>query len=491
MNYRRAHHFWRGFCCKFAMIRTSLPLLIVFFSLISADLYSQGLKIKKGVVVDSLKINDSIPETYALFLPQVFELKGKWPLLAVFNMKGQGKQEVRRYIEAANRFGYVVAASNNVHDSLSLSENMLRAKRMMDHLLNFMPLHKSRIYTAGFGRGGRFANLVPVFLKDVEGTLSVNAAIANIELLNAKNPFYFVAVVDKANFSYSTILKDEKLLNSLKFPNSILVGEVSGAHSSEKIAQAVAYFELLDMAKGNKPKDSVLIEELLHSDMLHIEELLAQKEYLLANRAMAETISAFRSLGNMDSLREQKKELKRSKLFRSQKREEEAAFFKETLLREDFAYYLEEDVLTYNFNNLGWWNHQESQLDKYINGATAAERHMGHRLKGYLNALIADNIDLVNSQKVVDEEALVFLYMLKTIARPKDFANYLKVASIASKNEDFGTALFYLEEAMKNGLTSKEDLYNIPHTALLRITPEFNALIKKYLSGPRYEIKDE
>ena len=116
---------------------------------------------------------------------------------------------------------------------------------------------------------------------------------------------------------------------------------------------------------------------------------------------------------------------------------------------------------------------------------------MGSRLSGFVVALIEDNIDVVKSQKTIDEEALVFLYMLKTILLPQEFKNYLKVASIAAKNEDFGTALFYLEEALKNGFKSREELYSIPNTALLRITPEFNALIEKYFSEARYKIKDE
>lgn len=483
--------FWRGFCCIFFMTRTLAPLTLILVCLVSIGIHSQELKIKKGVIVDSLRIHDSIPETYALFLPKNFELKGKWPLLAVTSMGGKAKQEMVKFVLAANRIGYVVAAPNAIHDSLSLSENMLRTKRMMDHLINLLPLSKSRVYTAGFEDSGRFANLVPIFIKDVEGTLSVNAAIANIELLNGKNPFQFVGLVDKKNYNYPLLLKDEKMLNALKFPNSILVGKASTEDVSRRIFQSLAYFQLVAMSKGNAAKDSVLIEELYQTDIAHINQLTAKGEYLLANRAMAETLNAYRTLRNTDSLREQKKDLKRNKGFRTQKREEEAALFKESLLREDFAYFLEEDVLTYNFNNLGWWNYQKTQIDKYINGTSQAEKQMGHRLSGYVNALIADNIDLVNSQKVVDEEALVFLYMLKTIIIPKDFDNYLKVASIASKNEDFGTAIFYLEEALKKGFKSKEELYTIPNTALLRITPEFNELVKKYFEEARYKIKDE
>ncbi|UOY05534.1 alpha/beta hydrolase [Muricauda sp. SCSIO 64092] len=463
---------------------TTLSLIFLSFST-----YSQGLRIKKGTIIDSLAVvGDSIPETFSLYLPNKFELNKKWPLLMVFDMEGRGKDGISKFVGVADSLGYVVAAPNSIRDSVPISENMQRTKRVVDYLLELLPVNKSRIYTAGFESGGRFANLVPIFFREIVGTVSINAAIANTELLNAKNPFHFIGVVDKTNFNYPTILRDEKVLNGLKFPNHILVGDsLSNNTTGKRLAQALSYFELLAMARGNTVKDSGFIEAFYQSDLGHIKELLDKNEFFLANRAMAETQNIFRTLRDTDSLREMKKNLKRTKGFRIQKRELETTLFKETLLREDFAYYLEEDVLTYNFNNLGWWNFQMERINKFINGSNAAERKMGYRLVGYVNALVEDNIYLVKSQKIVDEEALVLLFMLKTIAEPNNFDNYLKVASIASKNEDFGTALFYLEEALKKGFNSKEQLYNIPNTALLRITPEFNALVKKYLDNARYK----
>jgi hypothetical protein len=47
-----------------------------------------------------------------------------------------------------------------------------------------------------------------------------------------------------------------------------------------------------------------------------------------------------------------------------------------------------------------------------------------------------------------------------------------------------------LEELLKNGFKDKTALYSLEHTALLRITPEFNELVAKYLKEPRYEIMD-
>ena len=116
---------------------------------------------------------------------------------------------------------------------------------------------------------------------------------------------------------------------------------------------------------------------------------------------------------------------------------------------------------------------------------------MGRRLKSYLNALIADNIDLVKLGNPVDEEALKFLWMMNTITDAKNPTPYLKVISNSAKVEDYGTALFYLEELLKTGYSDKSELYSLEHTAILRISPEFNKIVAKYLKDARYEVIEE
>ena len=116
---------------------------------------------------------------------------------------------------------------------------------------------------------------------------------------------------------------------------------------------------------------------------------------------------------------------------------------------------------------------------------------MGKRLRGYVNALIEDDVEILESEKQVDEEALSFLWMLKTITNPKDYIYYLKVISNSAKNEDFGTALFYVGELLENGYTDRAELYALEHTGLLRITPEFNEIVAKYLKEARYDIIEE
>lgn len=131
------------------------------------------------------------------------------------------------------------------------------------------------------------------------------------------------------------------------------------------------------------------------------------------------------------------------------------------------------------------------ELKKYDNSKIKEEQQMGKRLSGFLNALVEDNIDILTTQSPTDEVAMSFLYMVKTVIVPTDYPSYLKIVSSSAKNGDYGTALFYLEELLKNGYTNKKELYNLPHTALLRIMPEFNEVVAKYLKEARYEYVEE
>ncbi|MDT0608188.1 alpha/beta hydrolase [Croceitalea rosinachiae] len=450
------------------------------------------MRLQKGIVIDSVIVQDSINETFSLYLPKSFEMKGKWPALFVFDMEGKGVQTMAMFKDSAEKHGYILASPNNVHDSLTVSQNMVSTKLVMRQVTAMFPTNNSRIYTGGFDDGARFANLVPIFIKEVQGVLSIGASLVNTELLSAKSPFHFLGVVGNEDFNFTTLLEDEKVLNRLKFPNNLLFYE-GGTEwpPSNYIDKALTLFDLSAISRGNTAIDSIFVQSNFNKEVHEIKALLRAKRLLLAERAMAEIISSNRTLINTDSLKDAQKDLKKDKLYRSLKRNQSAKLFKENLLREDFAYYLEEDVLTYNYNNLGWWNYQMTQIDNYISGDSRLEREMGKRLYGYVNALVEDNIDLLKVGQVLDEEALTLLLMLKTITAPDEFENYLNVVSIAAKNGDNGTALYYLEEVLKKGFKDKERIYSIEHSTLLRITPEFNKLVKKYLNDARYQIKDE
>jgi hypothetical protein len=463
-----------------------LALLLWVFSQAAP---AQQLTIRKGMIMDSIITGDTIPETFSLYLPSSYNDSIKWPVLLVFDLEDRAKQTVAMFVKAAEAEGYILAASNHVNDSLSISDNILVTSRLLRSITSLFPIDNKRNYTAGKASGAQMATLVPSFIEEVSGVISIGSDIPNTEILNDKRPFYFLGIVGKGDFNYTGMQNSRDLLNRKRHPNTIIVFDGGEEWPDPSYLElALNLLTLRAMKTGRVQRNAILVRKGYGQMLSHVEGLLDKKRLFSAYGQLEEMEQVFNDMLPGDTLEQQLKALKRDPLYRSQKRNETGVLLKEDLVREDYRYYLEEDIITYNFNNLGWWNYQMEELEKFRKSGKLAEQYMGQRLSGYLNAMIEDQITLLMQHSVIDEEALLFLYMLKTITAPEEYSYYLSIISLSSRYEDYGTALFYLEELLKNGYENQAELYSLEHTALLRITPEYNAVIGKYLNDARYDV---
>jgi len=464
-------------------------ILLLTFVLTSTAIFSQELRLLRGAISENIIVNDTVNETYSLYLPTNFEVNKVWPVAFVMDLKGKGKAAMSMLVNAAEQEGYVLASSDNMSDSLSISENVLIANRMFNSVFSTIPTEKNRAYTVGFGSGAMFASILPTFIGKLDGVISIGAAIGNVEILNPKKPFQFVGLVNRSDYNFTEMNNSKDLLNKLKFPNELIVFDGERLlPESDLIVNAFRMLTLTSMAKGHIVKNDSLVTSSYNRFLTLANNHLTDQKPLLARYQLLDMEKIFNPFMELDSLKATQKTLKRSTVYRQANRSQNSYFLKESFTKEDYSYYLEEDVISYNYANLGWWNFQMQELDKLDKSANLYERQMSSRLRGYINALVSDNIDFVSAQENVDFEALNLLYMMKTITSPKGFDAYLKVISISSRMEDYGTALFYLEELLKNGYTDKNSLYSLEHTALFRIMPEFNEMVEKYLKSARYDV---
>ncbi|TLP80452.1 alpha/beta hydrolase [Maribacter sp. ACAM166] len=467
-------------------------IILVALLITSSAVFSQEIRLLKGAITENLVVNDSLQETYSIYLPTSFELSKSWPVVFVFDMNGNAKASISMLLNAAENEGYILASSNNLNDTLSITQNVLVANRMFNAVINTIPIAKKRTYTAGFGNGARFASILPTFVKEIEGVISIGASVGNVDILNIKQSFQFIGIVNRSDYNFTEMLQVRKILDKLKFPNQLFVfdGE-QGLPDVKTISTAMRILTLSGMAKGNVVRDDTLIANTYDQLMIEANSFLSNKKPILATYLLSDIERVFSPFIDLDSLKTSQKYLRRSSSYKQANRIQNSYFLKESFAKEDYSYYLEEDILTYNFANLGWWNYQMKELDKLDKSAVLFERQTASRLRGYINALIADNVDFIAAAEELDLEALNLLYMIKTITTPNEYFSYLKIISNSAKMEDYGTALFYLEELLKNGYDNKKELYTLEHTALLRITPEFNELVEKYLKEARYDIIEQ
>lgn len=323
------------------------------------------------------------------------------------------------------------------------------------------------------------AGLVPIFINGISGVLSCGSAFPNSELLSTTNRFHYIGIVGNEGYNYTDMIESRRIMNTLRYTNQLYV--FKGGHhwpSTDLLARALSHFTIAAMGKKLIGKDENLIKSAYSKDLTAYETLKNSGAFLPAERHLNDMLMIYRPHRSIDTLRALRKSLRKNKQFKNQQRLNTNYRFRESLLKEDYAYYLEEDVLTYNYNNLGWWAFQMKKLKTYLESPISEEQRMGKRLLGYTNALVEDQ--MIVSQAEGDPEAVLLLWMVKTITDPQDYSYYLKIIQETSLKEDFGTALFYLEEALKNGFTALDTLTELEYTGLLRIMPEYRELLSKY-----------
>lgn len=471
-------------------MKKSYFLFLVMFYALTAQ--AQELRLKKGIINENLPLPDTIGQDLSIYLPPDFDPSAQWPLLFVCDFSGDTNRALRYFQGAADSNGYILAATRKLVDSTQLTDGVLRFARSLEYLHGILPLDGDRLYAAGIGKGGEFAGLMPNLVRAVSGVLTAGSGPPNTELLNAREPFAYVALLSRSDYRYPNMRFAEEQLNRKRLDHHQLYYNGTGGLPDEDLLDlGMATLTLLAIKAGEIPRDSVLVRQTLKGYRTRSDVMRQQGDVLVAYNMLEQAIDLFDDLADTGDLKDALRSLRRTSTYRSRKREAANLALKEEILRQDYAYYLEEDVLNFNLDNLGWWRHQLETIAKYKGSGSPEEQRLGLRLEGYLRALAEDYIRIARtSGKQPDDDALVLLHMLKTLIDPEVPDNYLTVISLASKYDDFGTALFYLEELLKTGYADRQKLYDLEHTALLRISPEFNVLVEKYLEEARYEVPE-
>ncbi len=452
---------------------------------------AQDIRLKKGVINRNLPLTDSIGQNLEIFLPSYYDSSRKWPVLFICDITHNVSPAMRLLQGAAETNGYVLASTRALADSIPLTTNVMQISGSLDLLAAFVPMNTDRLYVAGFGDAGEFAALMPNLMTAVDGVLEVDAAPPNQELISNRKDYDYVSLLSRAEAAYLSMLDFEDQLGRKGISNHVLYYNGDrDLPSPELLNRGLQTLTVLAMRSGREVMDTTFIREVSEAYLQDAYRLRAQGNAWLAYDRLEEASDLFDDTEQEGIIKDALREIRRTGAYSSQRREAANLRLREEIMRDDYLYYLEEDLISFNLENLGWWRFQMENIKKFQASGKREEKLMGLRLESYVTDLADFFIRGARSSEMPDDDALVFLYMLKTIIVPQEAENYLEVISLTSKYSDFGTALFYLEELLKTGYSDKERLYDLEHTALLRITPEFNALVEKYLKEARYEIPE-
>ncbi|MFD2565293.1 hypothetical protein [Aquimarina rubra] len=460
---------------------------ILFFALVCSITYSYSqstLTLKKGIVIDSLTVPSS-KGVYSLYLPKSFDLNKGWPILFGFDNNGDMSSLTHLFSKSAEEFGYIIAVSN-YGEKLSVNDKTNYIALFMKHIVSLFPIKNKRMYVFGVGKDAPLNTSLPILYKQINGVIAIGDGYNYNLKLNRNKNFSYVGIVGEQSFRYRNFLDTKKYLNKKGISSEVYIYEGNKKLPSERIiAKALPYFTLEAMAKGNVPKDSIWIRNIYEKDLEEARMLKENGKYLYAYDQLTQMRDRYRLFREEDTLKEEQKEIRKINAYKKEKRQRTKYQNQEIFLRQTFALSLDEDVELSQYDNLGWWQYRMTELDKLQKSKEKYAVDMAVRIKGFLKHMILEyKKELAKESREIDRKIL--LNILNTIVDKNDFEAYRKIISLSVLDRDNGTALFYLEKMLQNGFKDLEALYTIEGTLSLRISKEYNNIIKKYLGKSKY-----
>lgn len=454
---------------------------LLFLLFLTAQVSAQSYSVKKGMVTDSIRVSDTIQESFSVYLPTQYTEQQKWPLLLILDPEGRGRTAAQLFRNAAERQGYILASSNDMDKEKDLVENVKSGVRLLSAVSGMFSIDSRQVATAGSMEASYVASSMPMLYKGLLGGIVVGNQWIYSQHVGEVKDFLFVGMVGDEHMS-----APDRTLAGLRGAD-IQVYTYPGNGdwpSSRMVESALASLTLRAMKKGVRGKDPALVEELYVQDLALVNAMISKEQLMEAFNFLNLMEKKYKDLLPLSEVEDKLKQLDRSRNFQEQKKELEKVLKKEQRLARDFTFYMEEDIRTENFENLGWWNYQKIQLDSLVKKG-GAEAKMATRMQSRISVLADMHREILKDNHASLEKKLL-VNMIHTIFEPTNFKAYKNIISLSAEDDDFATALFYLEEMLKHGYKDMEKLYEIEGTLGLRLTPEYNMLIEKYLGSSRF-----
>ena len=218
-----------------------------------------------GKLVEHVSCPADPSQTFSLYLPSPYVTTRRWPLLLVFDPGGRGARAAEVFREAAERYGWIVAASENARNGPW--EPTLRAvNAMWPALLGGYAVDERRVYTAGHSGGASVAWIVAQQTGQIAGVIA--SGQPNNGADRGKAQFAWFGAAGHADFNFLEVKSiDEQLAKS---GATRRVEFFDGGHQwppADLTLRALGWMEVVAMKEGRRPRDVAFASSILAEDM--------------------------------------------------------------------------------------------------------------------------------------------------------------------------------------------------------------------------------
>ena len=433
-------------------------LVYWFFLMVAIYSSAQGPDIRKGVLLDSIPVQQTEGENYALYIPDRANLDSLSSIVFIFDPAGRGKLGIKPFIEAADKYVLILVCSNNNRNT-AYAENYNIADRLFKDVFSRFAIDPKRIYAAGFSGGSRLASSIGMLSGAFKAVVGCGAAFSGstVDMPFADDHFYYAGLVGNQDMNYQEMVKAGQWLDQIRMRNRIFTYD--GHHTwpaPEQITKAFDWFYLQDIESGKEPINTIFLDSYfsealqeaqnLH-DTNHIVEAAEQYDYIF------ETLSKYYKL---DSIAVKSNKLRKSKEYKRSLQEknkivkEEASWTARLMARVH-----KESAIGESPDNFRWWKKELGRLEEdYSTNSRLDYQHMGNRLQRMIFAVGIESFELAMAQK--DQKKAIYYARFMTAIWPKNAYVHFRIAGGYAEMDKVDAALSHLEAALENGWDNKQ-----------------------------------
>jgi dienelactone hydrolase len=291
------------------------------------------LPLPVGVVIPKVACAANPKQTYALYLPSNYSASRKWPIIYVFDPGAQGQSAAETVRAAAEKFGYIVAASNNSSNG-PMSGSAEAADALWQDTQQRFPVDERRRYLAGMSGGARVATRLALSCQDCPAGVIANAAGFPIGAEPTRSmKFAYFAGVGNADFNYAEFVELRPKLDDAGARYRIRVFE--GQHGwapPEVWLEALNWMDIQAMAAGSLPRDQSRIQQSLAEAMATARKFEEKNDWLSAVREYQFVVRDFNGLADVTAAQARVSELSKDKRVKAGEKDEASAIAQQARL---------------------------------------------------------------------------------------------------------------------------------------------------------------
>lgn len=433
-----------------------------------------------GKVVDSVACLGNPAQTYALYLPSNYSPDRRWPIIYAFDPFARGKVPVDLFKEAAEKYGYIVVGSNNAKNGPGALEMAAAEAVWQDTHRRFM-IEKDRVYTTGLSGSARFATSFALYCYtcSVAGVIAQGATYPVKEDARPANThFLYYVTVGNQDFNYPEVaaLRDKREEHDTGFEVNVFPGPHQWA-PKDVAEDAVAWLELKAMQSGKAQSRPAFIQQQLAKFQAEAAQAQQSGDVMAQYDALRFLALNFKGLADVNRFASELAELRKSKAFKHARQEEKHEIDKQQSL-----------TATASVDIAGIAQVTPDQVSVLQQRVTSVFSDLRRQLKSNardrlvyvraFNQLWVQGIE--DGQEEFRKHEFVYAadyFQLMANVAPDQSWPLLLLAETKVREGENKAALKVLDEAVKRGVKSPQNITADPELAPLKADPEYQRIV--------------